>query len=127
MSSRPSAVSSDGTLLVKGDEYGRVYFWHDDAGRVPCDGICDPENPREAHAGVVLAVAISLDGEFAATGGWDRTIILWDAKDGIPLRFFNLGSPVYELGFSIDDTQLKAVGKSGVSKVWDIAMGKKVK
>jgi WD40 repeat protein len=38
------------------------------------------------HAGTVRTVALSGDGHLAASGGYDGTIKLWDARSGTCLR-----------------------------------------
>ncbi|EGE77207.1 small nucleolar ribonucleoprotein complex subunit [Blastomyces dermatitidis ATCC 18188] len=45
-------------------------------------------NPQ-GHIGNILAVAVSPSGEFVATGGADRRIIIWDAETLTPLKTFN--------------------------------------
>ncbi|KLJ10711.1 hypothetical protein EMPG_13923 [Blastomyces silverae] len=43
----------------------------------------------QGHIRNILAVAVSPSGEFVATGGADRRIIIWDAETLTPLKTFN--------------------------------------
>ncbi|ODH50957.1 hypothetical protein GX48_02918 [Paracoccidioides brasiliensis] len=42
----------------------------------------------QGHTGIILAVAVSPSGEFVATGGADRRLIIWDAEALTPLKTF---------------------------------------
>ena len=46
------------------------------------------EGEVEGHSDEVLALALSYDGKFLVSGGKDRRVIVWDAKDGKWLKTF---------------------------------------
>jgi WD40 repeat protein len=40
----------------------------------------------EGHKDTVYAVAITLDGQWAISGSWDKTCILWNLQTGQPIQ-----------------------------------------
>lgn len=60
----------------------------------------------EGHSDSVRAVAFSPDGSTVASGSWDTTIKLWDARSGTEQATLQVDSVVDELRFSIDGSQL---------------------
>ncbi|OJD18724.1 hypothetical protein AJ78_01261 [Emergomyces pasteurianus Ep9510] len=49
----------------------------------------DEGGDPHGHTGNILTVAVSPSGEFLATGGADRRLIIWDAETLTPLKTFN--------------------------------------
>ncbi|PGH32875.1 ribosomal RNA-processing protein 9 [[Emmonsia] crescens] len=49
----------------------------------------DEGGDPQGHTGNILAVAVSPSGQFVATGGADRRLIIWDAETLTPLKTFN--------------------------------------
>lgn len=46
------------------------------------------------HWHYVASVAFSRDGKLLATGGWDKTLQVWDVETAELVHFFNMGAPV---------------------------------
>ncbi|KAI5301089.1 pre-rRNA processing protein [Ascosphaera pollenicola] len=44
---------------------------------------------KHGHTGSILSVAVSPSGQFVATGGSDKRIIIWDAESLVPLKTFS--------------------------------------
>lgn len=72
------------------------------------------------HENFVYQVAYSPDGSILATGGWDRTVRLWDPCTGEQLAALPVNSIVWNVAFSADGTEL--VG-AGFDSAWDVATG----
>ena len=70
-------------------------------------------------------VAISPDGRFAAAGGLDHHVTIWDVKTGDQLhRSRQHTSHVWDMMFSPDSRCLASAGWDGRIKIWDVATGK---
>jgi WD40 repeat protein len=77
------------------------------------------------HTESVFCLAISADGRMLATGGADRTAILWDAATGQErLTLTGHRGAVQSVSFSADCARLLTGSQDGTAKVWDAASGK---
>jgi len=103
------AMSTDGRFVASvGLEDDQWKLWHAASGAIHSVGarhdgsgacICDVPPlghpsfkegcPAVAHFGGLLAVAFSSCGQRLATGGRDRSLILWDARTGKRLPSLN--------------------------------------
>jgi cytochrome c len=77
------------------------------------------------HTARVVAVAVSADGRWAATAGWDRTARLWDLAELTPGPVLKGGhkAPVNAVAFSADGTRLYAASTDGVLAAYSVADG----
>ncbi|MFM7855820.1 MAG: WD40 repeat domain-containing protein, partial [Flammeovirgaceae bacterium] len=82
---------------------------------------------QRGHELAVLAVAVSPDSNFVATGSRDKTAKLWHLNTGREVRSF-LGHQfsVFDLAFSNDGKLLITGNGDGTAKIWDVASGKEV-
>lgn len=125
----PNAVNSvaftpDGTELVVGDFGGRVAL-------IPSTGALSPQEIERGvltkHELSVLAVAVSPDGGWVASGGRDMEIRLVERatrRERFGLRGHT--AAVRGLAFSPDSKLLASAGVDGTVRLWDIGTASQV-
>ncbi len=77
------------------------------------------------HSGSVNAIAFSPEGNFLASGGDDRTVIIWEIATGKPrhtLKGHDLA--VTCLAFSPDGSLLATGAGNSSVVLWDVPTGK---
>ena len=78
------------------------------------------------HTSYVYPVAYSPDGQWIASGSWDHTVRLWDARTGEPCAPSPPARHVRALAFSPDSSWL-VCGCDGKDQlqIWDVATGRR--
>jgi WD40 repeat protein len=80
------------------------------------------------HAGPVTSVAFSPDGVLVATGGADKTAIVWEVATGSERRALKEHTAtVNSVGFSPDSKQLVTGSDDHTALVWDVATGNRIR
>lgn len=109
------AFAGDGRALSAGDDFALI-LWNLSDGQVI--------RQFDGHKGKILDIALSPDGGFAATAGWDGWIGIWDLSGNAPVRWLkgHKGN-VNDSVFSGDGTRLYSASYDGTVRVWDLASG----
>ncbi len=72
----------------------------------------------------VASVAFSPDGTRLATGHWDGSAKVWDARTGqILLEIKGLGGGIQSVAFSHDSARLATASRNNTARVWDARTG----
>jgi WD40 repeat protein len=110
------SLTKNQTLVATVGQEKRVTLWDlRDHNPIRCADL-SPHHDDEA-----LAVAVSSDGKWVATGGTAQVLKLWDAET-LSLVASEAGhsGTVVDLKFSPDDKQLVTVGADGIILVWNL-------
>lgn len=108
--------------LISGDYHGKLIWWQADADNP------QPLRTIEAHEGWVRAVAVSPNGELAASCGNDQLVKIWSSSDGRLIRTLRgHDCHVYNVAFHPEGRFLVSADHHGVVKQWDHAEGREVR
>ncbi|KAJ1970267.1 pre-rRNA processing protein [Dimargaris xerosporica] len=120
------AATSNGRVAFTGSKDGWILKYDLITGQktVVCKGNQGRERDLARHRGAVLALAISYDNRFLASGGDDHKIRIWSVKTNELLKVFHQHrSAVMGLSFqrsSQRDNQLYSCSADRMVKIWNV-------
>lgn len=80
-----------------------------------------PDRRFEGHTGFVSDVALAHTGEYAVTSSWDRSLRLWNLRNGqCQNKFIKHTKDVLSVVFSPDDRQIVSAGRDNIIRVWNV-------
>ncbi|KAG6690861.1 hypothetical protein I3842_10G033100 [Carya illinoinensis] len=121
--SKGFSASKDGTILHWDVDSGKgeKYQWPRDQGVMVNHGAKDPKGSALRHSRHVLALAVSSDGRYLASGGLDRHIHLWDARTRQHIKAISAHSgPVSCLAFRQGTSEIFSGSFDRKIKMWNI-------
>ena len=71
------------------------------------------------HTGRVSSVTYSPDGRYIVSGSWDKTVRVWDAETGEPIRELPCNDDVNGIAFSPDGHHIAAALDDSTVRIWD--------
>ncbi len=90
------------------------------------DTLSRPSMTLKGHVEDIEVITYSPDGKLIASGGWDRTIRIWDAKTGAEVKNFRAhDASVSCLAYSRDSKYIISGSRDNSVKIWDSAWGLK--
>jgi len=126
-SGSPVAFSSDGKYVFSANERTYMKPGVDDYTLRLRDLSTGQElKTFPGHTARVSAVAMSPDGRYALSGGWDSSLRLWDISSGKEVWKFESPDSISAVAFSPDGRYALASGSSGASRIREVATGKEV-
>ena len=112
------AVAAHGEEIAIGDTHGTIT-------RLRATDLSTIGELR-GHAGVVLALAYSPDGETLASGGQDKTARTWTLATGAARAFKAHTQAVMSVAFSRDGKELATGSDDRTVRMWNLATGTSV-
>jgi len=115
-----SAVSPDGKTIAFDDQggFGEIALLDTATGKKRFE--------LKGHKSVNVALAFSPDGKQLASGGFERTVRIWDLATGRQLHKLDQTAMIVRLAFSPDGKYLAVRIRDGAVQLFDAAAGTKL-
>ena len=105
-------------------QFGSGWVAAEDRQQFRVWSLTEPTQQWETHAGAALAVAVSPDGNLAATTGWEGDLAVWDWRSRRELLRYRISDRgVRDAAFSSDGTRIATADREGHVRVVDLVQG----
>jgi WD40 repeat protein/tRNA A-37 threonylcarbamoyl transferase component Bud32 len=101
-------LTDNGQTIVSAGSDGTVRFWNLVTGQQTGLIQASTAEVKELHA-----LAISNDGRFLATSGYERVLVIWNRESGQPVHSLKHEGLVRAIAFSADGARVAAGGSAG--------------
>jgi WD40 repeat protein len=82
----------------------------------------------KGHDHRISAISFNSDGSLFASGSFDKTIKIWNAKTGsLVMTLRRHDGPIYSVAFSPDDKYVISCSWDSTVRIWDTATGQEMK
>jgi WD40 repeat protein/tRNA A-37 threonylcarbamoyl transferase component Bud32 len=109
----------DGKRAITSDDESEVTLWDLETGKKIRDFV--GLNNRASCA------AVSRNGAYVLSGGWDQTIRLWEIASGRCVRTFKgHEGHIYSVAFSPDGRWVLSGSADGTARIWDVQSGEEI-
>lgn len=112
------AIDAAGGTILAGTTNGFVYGWRREAGLFKLMFRLDK------HIEAVVDIAISADGEWALSGGWDKAVFLWRIEDrssfASPLQMSGHIKQVHAVAIDPSGRWCATASEDGQVLLWDL-------
>ncbi|XP_057250290.1 U3 snoRNP-associated protein-like EMB2271 [Beta vulgaris subsp. vulgaris] len=118
---RGFSASKDGCIVQWDVEMGKAekYFWPTEEV-LKSHNMIDPQGKATKHSKHTLALAVSSDGRYLATGGLDRHVHLWDTRTREHIKAFTgHKGPVSCLAFRQGSAEIFSGSFDRTVKIWN--------
>lgn len=99
------------------------------SGFTPKARAADEPQEIKPHSALVHSIAVSPDGKTVATGGFDKTIILWDLEGSKLKELRKLAGhtdPIYCVTFDPEGKKIASASQDKTIRIWNVADGKQL-
>jgi len=86
----------------------------------PVTGQC--RHVLSKHSDPVYSVAFSSDGQYLASGSFDRCLHIWSVKDGSLVKTYRGQGGIFEVCWNADGTKVAACFSNNTVSVMDVRM-----
>jgi len=117
------SFSPDGKMIATASDDGTVKLWNQEGKELRTLPDIHEQNNKKQNNKImkVMSVNFSPDGRRIATASFDKTVKLWNVKDGSLLQtFVGHGDWVWDVSFSPDGKTLASASRDKTISLWSL-------